>query len=44
MEELLYDISDNVGEESQNSDIFFDDNAWDKVETLLDEEEKIACD
>jgi hypothetical protein len=41
MEELFYDI--DGGEESQNSDIFFDDNAWDKVETLLDEEEK-ACD
>ena len=44
MEELLYDMGINDGEGSKSSDIFFDDNSWDKVEMLLDEEEKKTSD
>jgi hypothetical protein len=40
MKELFNDMDNNSRDEAQNIHIFFDDNGWDKIETLLNEDDR----
>ena len=40
MKELSDNVDNKGSDEAQDIHIFFDDNAWDKIETLLNEDDK----
>jgi hypothetical protein len=39
MKELFKNIDDKSKDEAQNMSIFFDNNSWDEMETLLNEDD-----